>query len=90
MPRTEAVEADLNRLIERRASAETDPEEREELWKESVRRYNEHRREENRLAWCATTSRTSPALSGPGRMSTTTGHRRCCRRNGREHEAPSR
>jgi hypothetical protein len=50
--RTEAVEADLNRLIERRASAETDPEEREELWKESVRRYNARRREENRLAWC--------------------------------------
>jgi hypothetical protein len=25
---------------------------REELWKESARRYNTRRREENRVAWC--------------------------------------
>ena len=47
----EAVEADLNRLIERR-SRQKDPDEESELWKESVRRYNARRREENRLAWC--------------------------------------
>ena len=47
----EAVEADLNRLIERR-SRQRDAEEESELWKESVRRYNARRREENRLAWC--------------------------------------
>jgi len=32
--------------------AKEDPDEREELWKESVRRYNARRWEENRLAWC--------------------------------------
>jgi hypothetical protein len=49
----EAVESELDRLIERRSrKGEEDPEEREELWKESVRRYNARRREENRLAWC--------------------------------------
>jgi hypothetical protein len=47
----EAVEVDLNRLIERR-SRQKDPDEESELWKESVRRYNARRREENRLAWC--------------------------------------
>ena len=47
----EAVEADLNRLIERR-SRQRDADEESELWKESVRRYNARRREENRLAWC--------------------------------------
>ena len=29
-----------------------DPDEAEEIWKESVRRYNARRREKNRLAWC--------------------------------------
>jgi hypothetical protein len=46
------VEAELNRLIERRSSREIDPDERKALWQESVRRYNARRREENRLAWC--------------------------------------
>ena len=48
----EAVEAELSRLIERRSSRETDPDERDELWKASVAAYNARRREENRLAWC--------------------------------------
>ena len=48
----EAVEAELNRLIERRSTQETDPDERDELWKASVAAYNARKREENRLAWC--------------------------------------
>jgi len=46
------VEAELNRLIEKRSSRKTDPDERDELWKESVRAHTARRREENRLAWC--------------------------------------
>jgi len=38
-------------MIERRAR-QKDPDEEHELWKESVRRSNARRREENRLAWC--------------------------------------
>ena len=48
----EAVEGELNRLIERRSTWETDPDDRDELWKTSVAAYNARRREENRLAWC--------------------------------------
>jgi hypothetical protein len=48
----EMVEKELDAMIERRArKGEVDPDEREELWKESVRRYNARRRAENRLAW---------------------------------------
>ena len=50
--RSEAVEAELNRLIEKRSMREMDPDEREELWKESVRAYTARRREEMRAAWC--------------------------------------
>jgi hypothetical protein len=50
--RSEAVEADLDRIIERRSSRELDPDEREELWKASVRAYTARRREELRAAWC--------------------------------------
>ena len=51
--RTEAADAELMRIIERRSrKGELDPDEREELWKESVRRYNARRREEMRAAWC--------------------------------------
>jgi hypothetical protein len=51
--RSEMVEAEGDRLIEKRSrNGEVDPEEREELWKESVRRYNTRRREEMRAAWC--------------------------------------
>ena len=50
--RGEMVEKELDAMIERRArKGEVDPDEQEELWKESVRRYNARRREENRLAW---------------------------------------
>ena len=43
--RREMVEADLNRLIERHSFREMDPDEREELWKESVRVYTARKRE---------------------------------------------
>jgi hypothetical protein len=50
---SEMVEAEVDRLIEKRsADGEVDPDEREELWKESIRRYNARRREEMRAAWC--------------------------------------
>jgi hypothetical protein len=49
---SDRAEKELARMIERTASKEPDPEEREELWRESVRAYNTRRSEENRLAWC--------------------------------------
>ena len=49
--RSEAVEAELSRQIEKRSSREMDPDEREELWRESVRCYNARRREKLRAAW---------------------------------------
>jgi hypothetical protein len=52
LARSEGVEAELNRLVEKRSSREIDPDEREELWKESVRAYTARRREEMRAAWC--------------------------------------
>jgi hypothetical protein len=58
----EAVEAELNRLIERRSTRETDPDERDELWKAGVAAYNARRREENRLAWCEYYSRLAGSL----------------------------
>jgi hypothetical protein len=50
--RRDTVEVELNRLMEKRSSRETDPDERDELWKGSVAAYNARRREEDRLAWC--------------------------------------
>ena len=51
--RSEAMEAKLDRLIERRArKGEVDPDEQEELWKESVRRYNDRKQEQLRNEWC--------------------------------------
>ena len=51
--RTEAANAELARMIERRSrKGEVDRDELEPLYMESVRRYNAQRREENRLAWC--------------------------------------
>ena len=53
--RSEQVETDLDRLIARRHDQRVQSEaERleEELWQESVDRYNARRREENRSAWC--------------------------------------
>ena len=46
----EAVEADLTRLIERR-SRQVEPDEESELWRESVRAYEEARREMARVEW---------------------------------------
>ena len=50
----DTVDAELDRLISRRAPQDRrpDPDEREELWKESVRRYTARRRQEMRAAWC--------------------------------------
>ncbi len=48
----EAVEAELNRLIERR-SRQKDPDEEGALWRESVRAYEEKRRQMARLKWHA-------------------------------------
>jgi hypothetical protein len=46
------VEADLERLIERRSrKGEVDPDEREEAWMESVRRHHAKIRERNRWEW---------------------------------------
>jgi hypothetical protein len=51
--RADAVDAELDRFISKRASQDRrpDPDEHEELWKESVRRYTARRREEIRAAW---------------------------------------
>ena len=49
---TEAADAELMRMIERRLrNGEVDPNELDPGYTESVRRYNARRREENRLAW---------------------------------------
>jgi hypothetical protein len=49
---TEAADAELVRMIERRSrQGEVDPDANEELWKESVRAYAARRREEMRAAW---------------------------------------
>lgn len=49
----ETVDQDLDRLISKRASQDRrpDPDEREELWKESVRAHNARRKAENEAAW---------------------------------------
>ena len=57
----EDVEAELDRLIERR-SRQKDLEEESKAWQESVTRYNACRREENRLAWCDYFERLSACL----------------------------
>jgi hypothetical protein len=46
----EAVEAELGRLIERR-SRQKYPDEESRLWQESVKRYEEERRQVARLEW---------------------------------------
>jgi hypothetical protein len=52
--RADTVDAELDRLISKRASQDRrpDPDEQEELWKESVRAYTARGREEMRAAWC--------------------------------------
>ena len=52
LARSEAVKAGLAHLLEGRSSRELDFDEREALWRESVRSYNARRREEMRAAWC--------------------------------------
>jgi hypothetical protein len=51
----DTVDQDLDKLISRRASQDRrpDPDEQEELYAESVRRYNARLQEENRKAWTA-------------------------------------
>jgi hypothetical protein len=44
--RRDTVEVGLNRLMQKRSSRETDPDERDELWKASVAAYNASKREE--------------------------------------------
>ena len=50
----EAVDAELDRLISKRASQDRrpDPDEQDERWKASVAAHNARVREENRVAWC--------------------------------------
>ena len=50
----DTVDAELDRLISRRASQDRrpDPDEQEEFWKASARTYTARRREEMRAAWC--------------------------------------
>ncbi len=50
-----SVDAELDRLISKRASEDRrpDPDEQEELWKASVRAHNARRHEENRAAWAS-------------------------------------
>jgi hypothetical protein len=55
------VEKELDVMIERR-SRQKDPDEEHELWRESIRRYNARKREENRLAWCEYFSRLAWSL----------------------------
>jgi len=47
----EIVEAELDRLIEKRATVE-EPEAKDALWVCSVERYNARRQDEMRAAWC--------------------------------------
>ena len=59
----EMVEKQLDALIQRRArKGDVDPDEAEEIWKESVRRYSARRREENRREWCGYFERLAACL----------------------------
>lgn len=49
----ERLEAELDRVIERRAKEKADEGRIEEVWAESARRRQQRRQEENREAWCA-------------------------------------
>jgi hypothetical protein len=50
----EMVEKQLDAMIQRRArKGQVDPDEREALWRASVRRYNARREEEMRAAWAS-------------------------------------
>lgn len=61
--RTEAADAELVRMIERRSSkGEVDLDELEPFCMESIRRYNARRREENQRAWCGYFERLAARL----------------------------
>lgn len=49
--KTEALEAEIDRIIERRARERDDANVSEELWKASARVHNDRRRKENGAAW---------------------------------------
>ena len=50
----EMVEAELTAFIQRRSrKGDVDPDEQEEIWKQSVRAYNARKHEEMRAAWTA-------------------------------------
>ena len=54
LAQTEAADAELVRMIERRSrKGEVDPDELEPSYMESVRQYNAQRREEIRAAWAS-------------------------------------
>jgi hypothetical protein len=65
--RAGTVDAEVDRLVCKRASQNRrlDPDEQEELWKESVRRYNDPRQEENRLAYCDYSGRLAARVRSP-------------------------
>jgi hypothetical protein len=49
----EMVEKQFDALFQRRArKGDLDPDEAEEIWKESVRRYNDRKQEQLRNEWC--------------------------------------
>jgi hypothetical protein len=59
----EMAEKQLDAMMQRRArKGEVGPDEAEEIWKESVRRYNARRREENRREWCGYFERLAACL----------------------------
>ncbi len=49
--RAEKLEAEIDRIIERRAREARDANRVEELWRDSTRLHNERRRRENGAAW---------------------------------------
>jgi hypothetical protein len=60
---TEMVEKQLDAMIQRRArKGEIDPDDTEQIWEESVRRYHARRREENRREWCGYFERLAVCL----------------------------
>jgi len=66
--RSEAVEHELNRLIEKRHYQRTSMEGHrasEELWQASVERYNTERERQLRAAWCASITRARQRATGP-------------------------
>jgi hypothetical protein len=70
----DTVDAELDRLIATRASQDRwpDPDEQEERWKASVRRYNARNQEEMRAAWCEHHQGQAARLRPTDRRSTMT------------------